>query len=135
VKFSYNYLLGYSFINSHAFIVQEGPLASLEHTHIQTHGRTPLDECSARCRDLHLHRTTQHINTSDKHPCPERHSNPRDPTNQAATELRIRLRGHWYRHLVGYNTVSLCRSVPSFRSHLSSYIDPTPSCQLLGVHL
>jgi hypothetical protein len=28
-------------------------------THIQTHGRTPLDEWSARRRDLYLHRTTQ----------------------------------------------------------------------------
>jgi hypothetical protein len=46
-------------------------------THIQTHGRTPLDEWSARRRDLYLHRTTQHINTRDKHPCPQRDSNPR----------------------------------------------------------
>jgi hypothetical protein len=46
-------------------------------SHIQTHGRTPLDEGSARRRDLYLHRTTQHINTRDKHPCPERNSNPR----------------------------------------------------------
>jgi hypothetical protein len=46
-------------------------------THIPTHGRTPLDEWSARRRDLYLHRTTQHINTRDKHPCPERDLNPR----------------------------------------------------------
>jgi hypothetical protein len=39
-------------------------------THIQIHGRTPLDELSARRRDLYLHRTTQHIDTTDKHPCP-----------------------------------------------------------------
>jgi hypothetical protein len=39
-------------------------------THIQTHGRTPPDEWSARRRDRCLHRTTQHTNTSDKHPCP-----------------------------------------------------------------
>jgi hypothetical protein len=31
-------------------------------THIQTHGTIPLDEWSARRRDLYLHRTTQHIN-------------------------------------------------------------------------
>jgi hypothetical protein len=50
------------------------------HNHIQlTHmvGRTPLDELSARRRGLYLHRTTQHINTRDKHPCPQRDSNPR----------------------------------------------------------
>jgi hypothetical protein len=46
-------------------------------THIQTHGRTLLDEWSARRRSLYLHRTTQHINTTDKHPCPQRDSNPR----------------------------------------------------------
>jgi hypothetical protein len=39
-------------------------------THIQTHGRTPLDEWSAHRRDLYLHRTTQHIDTTDKHPYP-----------------------------------------------------------------
>jgi len=32
-------------------------------THIQTHGRTPLDEWSARRSDLFLHRTTQHTDT------------------------------------------------------------------------
>jgi hypothetical protein len=37
-----------AFIHSQALIVQDGPLVSLsgflDHTHIQTHGRTPLDE-------------------------------------------------------------------------------------------
>jgi hypothetical protein len=46
-------------------------------THIETHGRTPLDEWSARRRGLYLHRTTQHINKRDKHPWPERDWNPR----------------------------------------------------------
>jgi hypothetical protein len=44
--------------------------------HTQTHttvGRTPLDEGSARRRDLYL--TTQ-IFTTDKHPCPRWDSNP-----------------------------------------------------------
>jgi hypothetical protein len=44
-------------------------------THIYTHGRTPLDEWPACRRDLYLHRTTQHINTTDKHTCPQRDSN------------------------------------------------------------
>jgi hypothetical protein len=48
-----------------------------DHTHNYTHGRTPLDEWSARRRGLYLHRITQYINTTDKHPCPERDSNPR----------------------------------------------------------
>jgi hypothetical protein len=47
-----------------------------DHTY-KTHRRTPLEEWSARLRDLYLHRTTQHINTTDKHPCPEQDSNPR----------------------------------------------------------
>jgi thiosulfate reductase cytochrome b subunit len=44
-------------------------LRFLNHTHNYTHGRTPLDEWSARRRDLYLHRTTQQTNTRDKHPC------------------------------------------------------------------
>jgi hypothetical protein len=58
-------------------------------THIQTHGRTPLDEWSARRRGLYLHRTTQHINISDKHPCPQRDSNPRSqqPTARSTRGL------------------------------------------------
>jgi hypothetical protein len=36
-------------------------------THKKTHGRTALDEWSARRRDLYLHRTTQHINTTNIH--------------------------------------------------------------------
>jgi hypothetical protein len=67
-------------------------------TYIQTNGRTPLDEWSARRRDLNLHRTTQHIDTTDKHPCPERDSNPW-PSNQTATDLRLRPRGHWDRQM------------------------------------
>jgi hypothetical protein len=55
-------------------------------THVQTHGTTPVDEWSAHCRGLYLHRTSQHINTRDKHPCPQRDSNC-DPKNQAAPDL------------------------------------------------
>jgi hypothetical protein len=49
---------------------------SFSHDHNQTHtkvGRTPLDEGSARCRDLYL--TTQTL-TKDKHPCLRWDSNP-----------------------------------------------------------
>jgi hypothetical protein len=38
-------------------------LRFLNHKQLDTHGRTPLDEWSARRRGLYLHRTTQHINT------------------------------------------------------------------------
>jgi hypothetical protein len=46
--------------------------------HTQWHitvGRTPLDERSARRRDLYL--TTHTTLTRDRHPCPRRDSNPR----------------------------------------------------------
>jgi hypothetical protein len=43
----------------------------------QTHGRTPLDKWSGLRRGLYLNRTTQHINTRDKHLCPQRDSNTR----------------------------------------------------------
>jgi hypothetical protein len=67
--------------------------------HIQTHGRTPLDEWSARRRYLYLHRTTQHINTSDKHTWLSG-IRSRDPSNRAAAvDLRLRPRDHWDRQL------------------------------------
>jgi len=48
-------------------------LRFLDHTQRRTTvGRTPLDEWSARRRDLYL---TTH--TTDKHPCPQWDSNPR----------------------------------------------------------
>jgi hypothetical protein len=65
---------------------------------IYARGRTPLDEWSARPRDLNLHRTTQHINTRYKHPCRQRDSSPRFPAtkrqktyalDRAATEIGI----------------------------------------------
>jgi hypothetical protein len=42
------------------------PLRFLNHTELDTYGRTPLSEWSARRRDLYLHRTTEHINTREK---------------------------------------------------------------------
>jgi hypothetical protein len=67
----------------------------LDHTHIQTHGRTPLDEWSARRRDLYLHRTTQQ---TDIHASSGIRN--RDPSNQAAADLRLRRHGHWDRRVV-----------------------------------
>jgi hypothetical protein len=51
-------------------------LGFLDHIQFDTYSTTPLDELSARRRGLYLHRTTQCINTRDKHSCPQRDSNP-----------------------------------------------------------
>jgi len=64
-------------------------LRFLDHTQRRsTFGRTPLDEWSARCRDLYLQHTTL---TTDKHSCPWWDSNRR--TQQASgrrpTENRL----------------------------------------------
>jgi hypothetical protein len=63
-------------------------------THIQTHGRTPLDEWSGRRRGLYQHRTTQETNSHA--PSGIR---TRDPSNQAAADLRLTRRGYWDRRL------------------------------------
>jgi hypothetical protein len=46
----------------------------------------------ARHRDLYLHRTTQHINTRHKHPCPERDSNSQllQPSGRRTTSYTAR---------------------------------------------
>jgi hypothetical protein len=74
---------------AHTWALSSSVLRFLNHT--QTHSRTPLDQWSARRRDLYLHRTTQHINTRDKHPCPQRDSNPR---TQRPRGRRSKPRGH-----------------------------------------
>jgi len=51
-------------------IVEISRSHTIRHT---TVGRTPLDEGSARCRDLYL---TSHNNTRDEKPCPQGDSNP-----------------------------------------------------------
>jgi hypothetical protein len=55
---------------------------------------SPLDEGSARCKGLYRHRTTQHINTRQHVLSSIR---TRDPSNQAAADLRLRPRGQWDR--------------------------------------
>jgi hypothetical protein len=64
---------------------------TLRHT---TLGRTPLDEWSARRRDLYL---TTH-NTHKRHPCPGG-IRTRNPNKGVAADPRLRPRGHWDRHL------------------------------------
>jgi len=65
----------------------------LDHTQRRTtFGRTPLDEWSARRRNLYLT-----ILTTDRHPCPWRDSNPQ---SQQAN-------GHWGRPLINIGTQKL----------------------------
>ena len=65
-----------------------------------TVGRTPLDEWSARRKDLYL---TTH-NTHNKHPCPRWDSKPQ--SRRATADLRLRPRGHWDWQY-NYNTILL----------------------------
>jgi hypothetical protein len=66
----------------------------LDHTQWRaTVGRTPLNEWSARRRDLYL---TTH--TTDKHPCPGG-IRTHDRSRRATVDLLLRPRGHWDRQL------------------------------------
>jgi hypothetical protein len=87
-------------------------------THIQTHGRTPLDEWSASRRDLYLHRTTQRINTTNIHA--PRGIRTRDPSNQAAAHLRLRPRGHWHRRWNYMDRENLLTRPPEFSANPTS---------------
>jgi len=67
----------------------------LDHTKRRTTvGRIPLDEWSARRRDLYL--TTHTTLTTDKYPCPGGFRT-HNLSKRAAPDLRLRLRGHWDR--------------------------------------
>jgi hypothetical protein len=70
----------------------------LDHTQWRaTVGRTPLDEWSARHRDLYL--TTHNTHKTDEHPCLggiQTHNCSR----RAAVDLRLRPRGHWEQRLI-----------------------------------
>jgi hypothetical protein len=55
--------------------------------------RTPLDEWSARCRDLYL--TTHTILKTDKHPCSRLDWNPRSQQASGHRSLCLRSRDHW----------------------------------------
>jgi hypothetical protein len=83
-------------------------LRFLDHTQRRTTvGRTPLDEWSARCRDLYL--TT--IST-DRHTCPGRILT-HDLSRRATADRRLRPHGHWDRHYAG-------NKLPIFRWNLLS---------------
>jgi hypothetical protein len=78
-----------SFPTAEVFLNHSG---FLDHI-IDTYGITPLDEWSTRRRGLYLRRTTQHRNTRDKRPCPQRGSNPRpqQPSGRRPTSQTARL--------------------------------------------
>jgi hypothetical protein len=66
----------------------------LDHTQRRTTvGRTPMDEWSARRRDLCLKTHNKH----NTHPCPGRIRN-HNLSRRATADLRLRPRGHWDRH-------------------------------------
>jgi hypothetical protein len=73
-----------------------GCLFSLDHTQAQTIvGRTPLDEGSARRRDLYL--TAQTLYKTNIHAPGGIPTH--DPSKHSAADLRLRPRGHWDRQL------------------------------------
>jgi len=63
-------------------------LHQVTHTENTTHGKTPLDEWSARRRDLYLKTHTTH----NRHPCLPRGNRNHNPSKQAATVPRLRSR-------------------------------------------
>ena len=68
----------------------------LDHIQLRTTvGRTPLDEWSARRRDLYLTTHNTHNRKTSMPPGGIRTHNLR---RRAATDLRLRPRGHWDRH-------------------------------------
>jgi len=77
----------------------------LDHTQRRTTvGRTPLDEWSARRRDFYLTtHNTHNIQTSMLYGGIRTHNFSR----WAAADLRLRLRGHWDGHLVGFCCVNV----------------------------
>jgi hypothetical protein len=96
--------------------------------HIQTHttvGRTPLDEGSARRRDLYL--TTQTLYKT-KTSMPPGGFEPTIPASARPQTLRLRTRGHWDQPLkiLHGNFLLISRdlldlySAPPFHTHLNA---------------
>jgi hypothetical protein len=78
-------------------------LFSLDHTQAHTAvGRTPLDEGSARHRNLYL--TTPTLYKTNIHA--PRGIRTHDPSKRSAADLRLSPRGHWDRHVQLYVTVN-----------------------------
>jgi hypothetical protein len=78
------------------------------HDHTQTHttlGRTPLDERSARHRDFYL---TTHSSHKRQTSMTYGNIRTRNPSQQAAADLRLRPRGQWDR-FSGASLAAVCR--------------------------
>jgi hypothetical protein len=73
----------------HSSALSSSILRFLNHTLL--HSWTPLAEWSACHSSLYLHRTAQHINTRDEHPCPKWDSNSRSqqPSSQSPTPQTV----------------------------------------------
>jgi len=83
----------------------------LDHTQRRTRVvRTPLDEWSARRRDLYL--TTHNTHNRQKHPWP-REIWTHNLSRRAAADLRLRPRGHWDRL---YPSLGLTKLRPAYGS-------------------
>jgi hypothetical protein len=96
------WLLSFSVLPSSTYLFTAGVegifVISFDHTQAHTTGaRTPLDEGSARRRDLYL--TTQTV-IKDKHPLPPGGIRTHDPSKPSTADLRLRPRGHWDRLVV-----------------------------------
>ena len=87
-------VLGYEFFLWHCDPTRA--MASFIHIRRIAVGRTPLDEWSARRRDLYL--TTQQTNIHAPYGI-----RTHDRSRRAAADLRLRPRGHWDRHKYKYN--------------------------------
>jgi hypothetical protein len=101
-------------------------LFSLAHT--QTHttvGRTPLDEVSARRRDLYL--TTQTLYKTNVHVTGGIWTH--DPIKHSAADLRLRPRGHWDRPEYNIPKLSLLLSSATFTSRLTVFRDSGGNCE------
>jgi hypothetical protein len=91
------------------------------HTHTHAKCRTPLYEGSARRRDSYLH-NTQQIQETNIHAVTG--FSTREPTNQAAVELRLRSLGRGIRtnsqgrnHTIKYYIVRVAASIVKYPSH------------------
>jgi hypothetical protein len=86
-------------------------LKLLDHTQrLTTIGRTPLDEWSARRRDLYL---AIHNTYNRQHVYAPGGFLTHDLSRRASADLRLRPRGHWDRHILylGYTTLKLLCSI------------------------
>jgi hypothetical protein len=84
-----------------------------------TFGRIPLDEWSARRRDLYLTTHNTHNRQTYKHPCPGG-IRAHNLSRRAAEDLRLRPRGHWDRHDI-CSADKICFSI-LFRNDVSYMI-------------